>query len=364
MAAKDANDTLLEVSTPMIRGKEPYADFWGTTQMRTVKVSYLWTIKDFNSLVSKKVDAVFTEEFSAKDTPHVVWQLVLKIGSNEIEDLELVLQHVEKKSVPYKVFLKANISILNAESERKHSAATFEGFSMEKVKWNKDNFVSKALLMENPDDLLPRNSLTLFCEISQSGFFNIQKDKNISIYENRMTDDISKLFENSLFTDAAINVRGTLFKVHKAVISARCPVFWAMFNPDTKMKEQYESVVEIEDIQPIVFREVLRYMYTGEIESTEIVCEHVCELMVAADKYGLEGLQIICENTLYEIIKVRNAMHILVVANKLGISHLKKKVLKFIKSNLADVMKSPSWDGVLESHVDLATEIMQLHISE
>ncbi|XP_033226973.1 speckle-type POZ protein B-like [Belonocnema kinseyi] len=361
MAAKDANDTVLEVTTPIIRGKQPYADFWGITQMRTVRVSYIWTIKDFNILMSKKVDAIFTEEFAAEHAPHVVWQMILRIGPNEQEDLQLELHHVQKKSIPYKLLLKANISILNAESERNHAAATFEGFSKEKDKWEKLDFVSKALLMENPDDLLPRNSLTLFCEISQSGYFNIQKDKNVPIYEDRMSDDISKLFENSLWADAYINVQETVFKVRKAVLAARCPVFWAMFKPDMRMKEEIESVVEIKNIKPKVFREVLRYMYTGEIESAD---ETVIEILIAADEYILEGLKIICENTLYEIIKARNAMNILVVADQLEMSALKQQVLKFIKNNLADVMKSKSWDEVLVSHVDLATEIMQLHISE
>jgi speckle-type POZ protein len=83
-------------------------------------------------------------------------------------------------------------------------------------------------------------------------------------------------------SDVTFNVRGQKFAAHKAILSMRSPVFAAMFLHPTK--EMQTGEVEVDDIDPNVFQEVLRYMYTGLTRLTAMDVTAPA-LLVAADKY-------------------------------------------------------------------------------
>lgn len=129
-----------------------------------------------------------------------------------------------------------------------------------------------------------------------------------------------------------------------------------MFNPQNNTKELAENLVEIEDIEPRVFREILRFIYVGKVED---IGRLACQLFLAADKYDLEGLRVICKKTLYTILNTKNALNIVQVADQLNAGHLKYHVLKFIKRNRNNVIKSKSFSDFLQSNAELTTEVMQ-----
>ena len=95
-----------------------------------------------------------------------------------------------------------------------------------------------------------------------------------------MFDDFKNLLESGIHSDIILVVKGKEFPVHKAILSARSPVFAAMFeHEDTK--EANEGKVEITDILDDVFQELLNYTYTSRIPIKEQLTP---ELLSAADK--------------------------------------------------------------------------------
>ena len=74
-------------------------------------------------------------------------------------------------------------------------------------------------------------------------------------------------------------VGGKKFKVHKGILAIRSPVFAAMFDHDTKEKQ--ENLIEIPDIKPEVLQALLEHIYTGKVPSMDQYAE---ELLAAADK--------------------------------------------------------------------------------
>lgn len=341
---------------PLMPGKKAHADFYCTTEVRSENFSYIWTIKDYNKLCAKEIDKLFSGDFSAESIPEISWTLVLNIGSSTQSNLHLELHHTSEFYRTNAVLLKAKISILGANLDKRYSTITFEGDSYDGKKWTNEEFIKKSILMEKADELLSKNSLVIYCEISQSTFISVQKE-NIQTHEDSGLDDYSKLFENSLFTDATINVKGHSFRVHKAIIAARCSFFYALFNPESGLKEQKEGIAEINDISVDVFREVLRFIYTGKVEN---ITENVADLLIAADKYDLNVLKAICEKKIYEILSKENAMEFLIIADKLKLSLLKKEILAFIKKNMSDIIAQDNWIDILIKHADLLTEIFQM----
>ena len=81
---------------------------------------------------------------------------------------------------------------------------------------------------------------------------------------------------------------------HRAFLSARSPVFLAMFQHDTAEFQKKE--IEMPDVEPEVAEMMLKYIYSGDIKTIKPGMEE--ELLVAADKYSLLELKELCEEVL------------------------------------------------------------------
>ena len=76
-----------------------------------------------------------------------------------------------------------------------------------------------------------------------------------------------------------LKVGHRLFYAHKAILGARSSVFADMF--ENEFKECKMPKVEITDMDSGAFQELLRFIYTGRIESANRYME---ELYMASDK--------------------------------------------------------------------------------
>ncbi len=88
------------------------------------------------------------------------------------------------------------------------------------------------------------------------------------------------LLDNGKLSDFTIVVNDVKIPVHKAMLSARSPVFEAMFSHDNT-KEAQEHKMEVTDVSPIVMKDFLQFIYTGVKPKC---CRLSIELMALADK--------------------------------------------------------------------------------
>ncbi len=95
------------------------------------------------------------------------------------------------------------------------------------------------------------------------------------------------------YSDVVFNVDGREFTAHKNILTVRCEVLAAMFQDPTK--ENSTNQVKIEDIEPEVFQELLRFINSGRLNSLSMAAK----LFIAAEKYVLEELSEECKNYLY-----------------------------------------------------------------
>lgn len=105
----------------------------------------------------------------------------------------------------------------------------------------------------------------------------------VKVPECRLADELGGLWENSRFTDCCLCVAGQEFQAHKAILAARSPVFSAMF--EHEMEESKKNRVEINDVEPEVFKEMMCFIYTGKAPNLDKMAD---DLLAAADKYALE----------------------------------------------------------------------------
>ncbi|KAF7086621.1 hypothetical protein CFC21_089905 [Triticum aestivum] len=132
------------------------------------------------------------------------------------------------------------------------------------------------------------------------------------------------------------DLRGDLGKLLEAEKGAdvvfEVGVFAAeLFGPMKEGKVE-SGIVRVEDMEAEVFKALLRFVYTGLLpemrkEEEDVTCQH---LLVAADRYGMDRLKLICEEKLCEYIDVSTAATILLLAEQHHCEGLKKACFDFL----------------------------------
>lgn len=171
-----------------------------------------------------------------------------------------------------------------------------------------------------------------------------------SLPKSTLVTNLASLLQNDQFADLTISVSSETFRAHKALLVARSSVFAAMFQHD--MQEAQRNQITIKDMEPKVFREVLRFIYTDQVEGLP---QMACELLAAADRYDLARLKVMCEIALIKCITVNSATETLIFADLHRAKELKARTVQFIGENL---MMMPNWGEFCSARPDLIAEIL------
>ena len=136
----------------------------------------------------------------------------------------------------------------------------------------------------------------------------------------------SELFLNDVCSDIKIHCQGRIFPCHKSILVVRSKYFEACLMNDG-LKESQNGIIEIEDFSPDVIEDLLKYIYTNEINEKEVTME----FFAALDKYDLaEGLDKICMEHIKSNITIENVEEILGRSYLIGCEELKMAAFEFI----------------------------------
>lgn len=97
-------------------------------------------------------------------------------------------------------------------------------------------------------------------------------------------------------------------------------------------------------MQPAVFRVLLQFIYTDSLPDMkdlveDVNCEMIRHLLVAADRYALDRLKLICQSILAENLNVMTVATTLALAYQHNCSMLQDVCLEYItSSNVMDAV--------------------------
>jgi speckle-type POZ protein len=162
--------------------------------------------------------------------------------------------------------------------------------------------------------------------------------------------------QHAAFSDVKFNIRRREFPAHKSILAARSEVFTAMF--EHPMREQSTNQIEIEDIEPEVFQEFLRFIYTGRI-STATMESMATGLLITADKYLLDELKKECENYLVHHMSPDNCVVLLLHGDLQNPAEPLKEAAKFLHRFPHEVMATDGWKKMKQENPVLLWDIHQ-----
>ncbi|KAK2516146.1 Spopl [Columba guinea] len=339
----------------------PVAESWCYTQVKVVKFSYMWTINNFSFCREEMGEVLKSSTFSSGPNDKMKWCLRVNPKGLDDESKDYLSLYLLLVSCPKsEVRAKFKFSLLNAKREETKAMESQRAYRFVQGKdWGFKKFIRRDFLLDEANGLLPDDKLTLFCEVSVvQDSVNISGQSNtntLKVPECRLAEDLGNLWETTRFTDCSFYVGGQEFKAHKSVLAARSPVFNAMF--EHEMEESKKNRVEINDVDPEVFKEMMRFIYTGKAPNLEKMADN---LLAAADKYALERLKVMCEEALCSNLSVENVADILILADLHSAEQLKAQAIDFIN-------RQPSGrhngDGRLEVHDPLPPSLSSRGLS-
>jgi len=145
--------------------------------------------------------------------------------------------------------------------------------------------------------------------------------------------------------DIVFLVRGVKIPAHKVVLTTRCDYFRRMF--DSGMAESVSKEIEVPDIEPHVFTELLSFIYSDV--PPKYNADSTMALLSASHKYGVDNLTKICERNICANLNSLNVIEALLLAEKHDCQALMERATAVFGSYVSILKSQKKWKKLLES---------------
>ncbi|XP_044959605.1 BTB/POZ and MATH domain-containing protein 1-like [Hordeum vulgare subsp. vulgare] len=239
--------------------------------------------------------------------------------------------------------------------------------------WRCPMFVDKTTLTKSK--YLKDESFTIRCDIlvfkksrAQEGAAEPETaaPRSVSVLPSDLNRHLGGLLETGKGADVVFEVAGHNFAAHRWLLAARSPVFNAEFFGAMKGSDVAPGAVRIGDMEAPVFKAFLSFMYTDSMpemakKEEDAMYQH---LLVAADRYNMERLKLICQDKLCRCRRIdgSSVANVLALAELHHCSDLKDACLEFlsIPANLREAMANDGFEHLSASCPSVVKELIAM----
>lgn len=174
---------------------------------------------------------------------------------------------------------------------------------------------------------------------------------------------LKNLFNDKESSDIAVatfNKPQDLIYVHRCILMGRSGIFRAMLLSD--MKESELGIIQVDDVEYVIMRELLHYLYTDKAPSNRFLEENAITLLCASLKYQIVGLTDICEMFISLRLEQDSVISILRLADALGAIALKHKSIHYIATKAPKLFTSKDFldlDEELKREAGVIFEVIE-----
>ncbi|GFY55611.1 TD and POZ domain-containing protein 3 [Trichonephila inaurata madagascariensis] len=337
------------------------------TRIGVERRSFVWTIPEFSSYGEKKFDI----KSILDDKRVMTLNLSLERGNLFLEHAifpELQVFLVDR-TVKCSIFHFHLLDVFGNRVEYFKQKCIFT----EHNEHIYPSFISIEELIHN-ENYLANDVLTLHCECSfTAGIVSEEIEKvcqgcplslacedlesNTSLDLTILQENLESLHKENFLCDTKLMTKTKSFLAHKCILSARSPVFKAMFSND--MKERSSECVSIQDLDEDTVQRMLLYMYTATLP--DLQWDSACDLYTASDKYEILSLKNECSSFLKDNLSPDNVCNILILADMHQDEDLKSSAEEFIL-NRKEIFDTCEWKLFMKTNLQLAADLMHLKL--
>ncbi|EFX76225.1 hypothetical protein DAPPUDRAFT_55462 [Daphnia pulex] len=119
------------------------------------------------------------------------------------------------------------------------------------------------------------------------------------------------------------------------------------------------TIIQIIDVEPQVFEQLLHYLYAGRIPLLE-EDGMADRLFKAAGKYGLDNLKEECERFMLADLNEHNAIQTLIWSSANSLANLFDRALNLVSINYPQVISQPDWQKLIDDQPQIDLRVYQL----
>ncbi|KAI5009667.1 hypothetical protein ZWY2020_011804 [Hordeum vulgare] len=159
------------------------------------------------------------------------------------------------------------------------------------------------------------------------------KTPEIEVPPSDLLENLAKLLEANKGADVMIKVnRRPSMRIRSCLRCGLRPSMRSSMGQWGKAK----SCLQIEDMQPAVFRALLHFIYTDSLPAIYVNDnydnkEMIKLLLVAADRYAMERMKLMCESILIKILDAKSVLATLAIAEQHHCRKLRDACVEYIK---------------------------------
>ncbi|CAO2149796.1 unnamed protein product [Urochloa humidicola] len=229
-------------------------------------------------------------------------------------------------------------------------------FSSIRTSWGYRNFTRRKVFESS--SFLKDDSFRISCHVT---VVKIRAETTPVQFHVPPSSDLQRhfgdLLDSKVGADVKFKVGKETLAAHRNVLAAHSPVFKAELFGWMKAAQ-----IKIGDMEPRVFGAMLHFIYTDSLPEIDegdrrVMAQH---LLVAADRYHLERLKLVCEDVLHNFIDTSTVATTLALAEQHGCHGLKEGCFMFLRSpgNMKAVVATDGFDHLISSCPSVLKELL------
>ncbi|XP_014232826.1 speckle-type POZ protein-like A [Trichogramma pretiosum] len=309
----------------------------GPTSMSKKEYTFSWTLENVSYEEVKsglKESPIFTGEGDEKFQFRLIYHRCLEerpsssLRSESVRKLILCCSNIESE-----VTCTFDVTIhLDGRKIVSKSCGGFQG--------NNNLVVHKVYAHSRKDFVWPKKTTAIQCKITLSR--STPRSSEDSSSEDMAVEKpaapglkFDDLFLEETLSDVKLLTKsGREIPAHKILLAVASPVFMATFSRESSMSES-SQVIDLSDVGEEVAVEMLRFVYTGEVDdSVARDISKTAELFEAGHRYAIEGLKNKCERMLSSNLSSDNVLETLRLADAYKANDLKMRAIDFVKHSI------------------------------
>ena len=214
--------------------------------------------------------------------------------------------------------------------------------------WGFAKFIRRADVLDATKGWLNGGALTVEADIRV-----YSKTPPLWSPPSRVISHFLRLFESGESSDVTFIVDEERVRAHRQILVAQSPVL-------SSLCADADADIEISEVSPAVFKEVVRFTYCDELSSPDVLstADGARVVLETADRFGVTRLKQLAEIELAtRHLSVESAADLLLLADAHSCPQLKESATEFFVSKAPEVMATEGWVR-LGASADLLRELM------